>query len=65
LKAICLGAAGTYIGRAFVYGLGANGEAGVSEALNIIYQELDTTMALCGERLLSNLGDHNLLSPQN
>jgi L-lactate dehydrogenase (cytochrome) len=65
LKAICMGAKGTYIGRAFVYGLGANGEAGVSEALNIIYQELDTTMALCGERLLSNLGHHNLLSPRN
>ena len=65
LKAICLGATGTYIGRAFVYGLGANGEAGVNEALNIIYRELDTTMALCGERVLSNLGHHNLLSPPN
>ncbi len=63
LKAICLGAKSTYIGRAFVYGLGANGEAGVSQALDIIYNELDTTMALCGERLLSNLGHHNLLDP--
>ena len=64
LKAICLGAKGTYIGRAFIYGLGARGEAGVSQALDIIYRELDTTMALCGERLLSNLGRHNLLEPQ-
>ncbi len=63
LKAICLGAKGTYIGRAFIYGLGARGEAGVSQALDIIYRELDTTMALCGERLLSNLGRHNLLDP--
>jgi len=63
LKAVCLGAKSTYIGRAFIYGLGANGEDGVSQALDIIYRELDTTMALCGERLLSNLGRHNLLSP--
>jgi len=65
LKAICLGAKSTYIGRAYIYGLGARGETGVNEALNIIYQELDTTMALCGERLLSNLGHHNLLNPPN
>jgi L-lactate dehydrogenase (cytochrome) len=63
LKAICLGAKCTYIGRAFIYGLGANGEAGVSTALDIIHRELDTTMALCGERLLQNLGHHNLLHP--
>lgn len=63
LKSICLGAKSTYIGRAFIYGLGAHGEAGVSQALDIIYKELDTTMALCGERLLSNLGRHNLLNP--
>ena len=63
LKAICLGAKSTYIGRAYIYGLGANGEAGVTEALNILSTELDTTMALCGERLLTNLGYHNLLDP--
>jgi L-lactate dehydrogenase (cytochrome) len=63
LKALCLGAKATYIGRAFIYGLGAGGEAGVSQALDIIYRELDTTMALCGERLLQNLGRHNLLQP--
>lgn len=64
LKAICMGAHSTYIGRSYVYGLGANGEAGVTNALNIIYNELDTTMALCGERLLSNLGAHNILRPK-
>jgi L-lactate dehydrogenase (cytochrome) len=63
LKAICLGAKSTYIGRPYVYGLGAHGEAGVSQALDILYKELDTTMALCGERQLSNLGQHNLLAP--
>ena len=63
LKAICLGARGTYIGRAFVYGLGALGEAGVHKTLEIIHRELDTTMALCGERLLQNLGHQNLLTP--
>jgi L-lactate dehydrogenase (cytochrome) len=63
LKAICLGAKSTYIGRPYIYGLGAKGEAGVTEALNILHQELDTTMALCGERLLTNLGHHNLLAP--
>ena len=63
LKAVCLGAKSTYIGRAFIYGLGAGGEAGVAQALDIIYRELDATMALCGERLLQNLGPHNLLTP--
>jgi L-lactate dehydrogenase (cytochrome) len=63
LKALCLGAKGTYIGRAYIYGLGASGEEGVSEALTIIQKELDVTMALCGERLQQNLGHHNLLNP--
>jgi L-lactate dehydrogenase (cytochrome) len=48
LKAWALGARGTLIGRAMVYGLGAMGEEGVSRALQIIHKELDTTMAFCG-----------------
>ena len=48
LKAVALGAKGTYIGRAFVYGLGAMGEAGVEQALKIIHKELDLSMAFCG-----------------
>ncbi len=48
LKALALGAKGTYIGRAFLYGLGAMGEAGVTQALQIIHKELDLTMAFCG-----------------
>lgn len=65
LKALALGAKGTMIGRAFVYGLGAMGEAGVTKALQVIHKELDTTMALCGERNVADLGRHNLLLPQD
>jgi L-lactate dehydrogenase (cytochrome) len=65
LKALALGAKGTMIGRAFVYGLGAMGEAGVTRALEVIHKELDTTMALCGERDVANLGRHNLLMPED
>jgi L-lactate dehydrogenase (cytochrome) len=48
LKARALGARGTYIGRAMLYGLGAMGQAGVAKAIDIIHKELDTTMAFCG-----------------
>jgi len=60
LKAMCLGAKGTYIGRPFLYGLGAMGKAGVTKTLDIMRAEMDTTMALCGERQLVNMGLHNL-----
>jgi L-lactate dehydrogenase (cytochrome) len=65
LKALALGAQGTYIGRAFIYGLGAMGEAGVTRALEIIHKELDTTMALCGERAVQTLSRKNLLLPKD
>lgn len=65
LKALALGAKGTFIGRAFVYGLGAMGQKGVTAALEVIQKELDTTMALCGERNVSDLGRHNLLVPED
>ena len=55
LKAWALGARGTYIGRAMLYGLGAMGEAGVSKALEIIHNELDLTMAFCGHTQLSQV----------
>ena len=64
LKALAMGASGTYIGRAFIYGLGAMGQQGVTEALKVIHRELDTTMALCGETNVANLGRHNLLVPE-
>ena len=63
LKALALGAKGTMIGRAFVYGLGAMGQAGVTKALEVIHKELDMTMALCGETKVGDLGRHNLLIP--
>ncbi|MGV6887795.1 alpha-hydroxy acid oxidase [Rhodophyticola sp. SM2404] len=65
LKALAMGAKGTYIGRAFVNGLGAMGEAGVTKALEVIHKELDGTMALCGEREVKDLGRQNLLVPRN
>lgn len=65
LKALAMGAKGTMIGRAFVYGLGAMGQKGVTTALEVIQKELDTTMALCGERHVSDLGRHNLLIPED
>jgi L-lactate dehydrogenase (cytochrome) len=48
LKARALGARGTMVGRAFLYGLGAMGEAGVTKCLEILRKELDVTMAFCG-----------------
>jgi L-lactate dehydrogenase (cytochrome) len=49
LRAIALGAKGTYIGRAWLYGLGAMGEQGVTKALECIHKELDVSMAFCGQ----------------
>ena len=65
LKALAMGATGTYIGRSFIYGLGAMGQTGVTRALEIIHRELDVTMALCGERDVAALGRHNLLIPED
>ncbi len=65
LKALALGARGTYIGRAFIYGLGAMGEAGVTKALEVIHKELDFSMALCGERDVKDVGRDILLVPED
>ncbi len=62
LKARALGAKGVYIGRAFVYGLGALGEAGVTKALEIIHKEMDITMALCGRTDINTI-DKSILLP--
>lgn len=56
LKALALGAKGTFIGRPFLYGLGAMGKEGVTLALDIIRKELDITMALCGKRRAIDIG---------
>ena len=63
LKAVALGAKGTLIGRSFLYGLGAMGEAGVSKALDIIHKELDLTMAFCGHTQLTEV-DRRILLPR-
>jgi L-lactate dehydrogenase (cytochrome) len=62
LKARALGAHGTYIGRAFVYGLGAMGEPGVTKALQLIRNELDLTMAFCGRTDIEQV-DRSILLP--
>lgn len=64
LKALALGAKGTYIGRAFLYGLGAMGEAGVTETLRIIRNELDISMALCGVRDVKALSREHIILPE-
>jgi len=63
IKALALGAKGTLIGRAYNFGLGAMGEAGVTTALQIIQKELDTTMALCGVRTIGEIGRGLVLNP--
>jgi L-lactate dehydrogenase (cytochrome) len=65
LKALALGAKGTYIGRAFVNGLGAMGEAGVTKALDVIHNELDLTMAFCGHRDIKSVDKNILLVPED
>ena len=61
LRAIALGAKGTLIGRAFLYGLGAGGRDGVTKVLEILHKELDLTMALCGRSNLSEVDDDILV----
>ncbi|MEI7786591.1 MAG: alpha-hydroxy acid oxidase [Betaproteobacteria bacterium] len=61
LRALALGAKGTYIGRAMLYGLGAMGEAGVTRALEIIHKELDITMAFCGHTQVDTVNREILL----
>jgi L-lactate dehydrogenase (cytochrome) len=62
IRAIALGAKGVYIGRPFLYGLGAMGEAGVTKCLELIHKELDLTMAFCGLRDIAMV-DKNILLP--
>ncbi len=55
LRARALGAKACMIGRAMVYGLGANGEKGVTCALEILKEELDLSMAFCGQRQIDDV----------
>lgn len=63
LKALALGARGTLIGKAFLYGLGAMGERGVTTALDLIRRELDVSMALTGTRDVREIGPQVLWRP--
>ena len=65
LKAVALGAKGTYIGRTYIYGLGAMGEAGVTTALEVLQKEMDISMALCGHRKMNEVTRDTLLIPKN
>ena len=60
LKALALGATATMVGRAYIYGLGASGQPGVSRALEILSSELDLTMAFCGLKDVNVIGEHVL-----
>ena len=64
LRALALGADGTMIGRAFLYGLAAGGKTGVQQVLQIIQKELDLTMAFCGRRHLGEV-DGDILLPKS
>ena len=65
LKAMALGAKGTMIGRSYVYGLGAGGEAGVTTALEILRKEFDIAMPLCGRRNIEGIDRDILLVPED
>jgi L-lactate dehydrogenase (cytochrome) len=65
LKAVALGAKGTYIGRSYIYGLGAMGQKGVTAALDVLHKELDISMALCGKRTMDELSRDVLLVPED
>ncbi|KGM49403.1 alpha-hydroxy acid oxidase [Pseudooceanicola atlanticus] len=64
LKAIAMGATGTYIGRAFIHGLGAQGEAGVTAALEVIRKEMDISMAFTGKRDIKDVDRSCILVPE-
>ncbi|MEC9197875.1 MAG: alpha-hydroxy acid oxidase [Pseudomonadota bacterium] len=65
LKALAMGAKAAHIGRAYIYGLGAMGEAGVTKALEVIQKELDTSMALCGRQTIDQIDPSVTLIPED
>jgi len=60
MRALALGAKSCMIGRAYAYGLGAGGQAGVAKAIELISKELLTTMGLCGVNTIAEIDDHVL-----
>ena len=61
MRALALGARACMIGRAYVYGLGAGGQAGVAKAIDILEKELSVTMALTGTNKIADIGRHVLV----
>ena len=60
LRALALGARSCLIGRAYTFGLGAGGQAGVAKAIDILHKELDVSMALTGAKSIEDIGPHVL-----
>jgi L-lactate dehydrogenase (cytochrome) len=60
MRALALGARSCMIGRAYLYGLGAGAQAGVTRAIEILRNELDVTMALTGTHSIKDIGPHVL-----
>ncbi len=65
LRALALGAKSCMIGRAYIYGLGAGGQAGVAKALEVIGNELSVTMGLCGVNKIEDIDQNILVGYQN
>jgi L-lactate dehydrogenase (cytochrome) len=63
MRALAYGARSCMIGRSYVYGLGAGGEAGVAKAIDILAKELDVTMALCGVRNVRDIDRKVIVQP--
>ena len=61
MRALALGARACMIGRAYIYGLGAGGQAGVAKAIDILEKELSVTMALTGTNTIADIGRHVLV----
>jgi L-lactate dehydrogenase (cytochrome) len=64
LKATAMGAKGCWIGRAYIYGLGAMGQAGVTKALEVMHKELDVSMALTGHTDINTVDRDILMVPK-
>jgi len=60
MRALALGAKSCMIGRAYIHGLGAFGGPGVAKAIDLIANELSTTMGLCGVNTIAEIDDHVL-----
>jgi L-lactate dehydrogenase (cytochrome) len=63
LRALAFGARSCMIGRSYIYGLGAGGEAGVTKAIEILRKELDVSLALCGGKSIGDIDRQMIAQP--